>query len=399
MKILVLNCGSSSLKYQLINMETEQVIAKGNYERIGTEKSFITHKVNGEKYVTEKAAPTHKEALEFIIEQLTKTDYAVIKDLNEINAIGHRVVHGGEKFADPVLVDDDVVAGIRECAELAPVHNMAAAMGIEACRNLMPNKPNVVVFDNGFHQTIPEERFLYPIPYHYYRDYKIRKYGFHGTSHSYVSKRVAEVMGKPVEELKTVVCHIGQGASICAVEGGKSVDTSMGLTPLGGIMMCARSGDLDPSVVTYIMKKDNIAPEKMDLMLNKESGLLGMSGVSADVRDVEAAADEGNERAILANEMYAQKIANYIAMYNNELNGADVITLTAGVGENSKAMRKSIIEKIASLGVKLDEERNDFRGEFRLISTDDSKIPVYVVPTDEEMEIALETYEIKTKNN
>ena len=208
MKILVLNCGSSSLKYQLINMETEQVIAKGNYERIGTEKSFITHKVNGEKYVTEKAVPTHKEALEFIIEQLTKTDYAVIKDLNEINAIGHRVVHGGEKFADPVLVDDDVVAGIRECAELAPVHNMAAAMGIEACRNLMPNKPNVVVFDNGFHQTIPEERFLYPIPYHYYRDYKIRKYGFHGTSHSYVSKRVAEVMGKPVEELKTVVCHI-----------------------------------------------------------------------------------------------------------------------------------------------------------------------------------------------
>ena len=283
MKILVLNCGSSSLKYQLINMETEQVIAKGYYERIVTEKSFITHKVNGEKYVTEKAAPTHKEALEFIIEQLTKTDYAVIKDLNEINAIGHRVVHGGEKFADPVLVDDDVVAGIRECAELAPVHNMAAAMGIEACRNLMPNKPNVVVFDNGFHQTIPEERFLYPIPYHYYRDYKIRKYGFHGTSHSYVSKRVAEVMGKKLEDLKIIVCHIGQGASLCAVQGGKSVDTSMGLTPLGGIMMCARSGDLDPSIVTFLMKKENLSSDEMDRILNKESGAFGISGISPDI--------------------------------------------------------------------------------------------------------------------
>ena len=397
MKILVLNCGSSSLKYQLINMETEQVIAKGNYERIGTEKSFITHKVNGEKYVTEKAAPTHKEALEFIIEQLTKTDYAVIKDLNEINAIGHRVVHGGEKFADPVLVDDDVVAGIRECAELAPVHNMAAAMGIEACRNLMPNKPNVVVFDNGFHQTIPEERFLYPIPYHYYRDYKIRKYGFHGTSHSYVSKRVAEVMGKPVEELKTVVCHIGQGASICAVEGGKSVDTSMGLTPLGGIMMCARSGDLDPSVVTYIMKKDNIAPEKMDLMLNKESGLLGMSGVSADVRDVEAAADEGNKRAILALKAYDLNIAQYVAKYGVSMGGIDTIVFTAGVGENQIRRRASICKNLEFLGVKLDEEKNKIKGEEIEISAPDSKIKVYVIPTNEELVIARETKNLISK--
>ena len=397
MKILVLNCGSSSLKYQLINMETEQVIAKGNYERIGTEKSFITHKVNGEKYVTEKAAPTHKEALEFIIEQLTKTDYAVIKDLNEINAIGHRVVHGGEKFADPVLVDDDVVAGIRECAELAPVHNMAAAMGIEACRNLMPNKPNVVVFDNGFHQTIPEERFLYPIPYHYYRDYKIRKYGFHGTSHSYVSKRVAEVMGKPIEELKTVVCHIGQGASICAVEGGKSVDTSMGLTPLGGIMMCARSGDLDPSVVTYIMKKDNIAPEKMDLMLNKESGLLGMSGVSADVRDVEAAADEGNERAILALKAYDLNIAQYVAKYGVSMGGIDTIVFTAGVGENQIRRRASICKNLEFLGVKLDEEKNKIKGEEIEISAPDSKIKVYVIPTNEELVIARETKNLISK--
>ena len=255
MKILVLNCGSSSLKYQLIDMENESVIAKGNYERIGDPKAFVTHKVNGEKYRIENQAPTHKEALEFIIKQLTETEYAVVKSLDEINAVGHRVVQGAEKYADPMLVDDSVVVGIKEVADLAPVHNMAAAMGIEACRNLMPDKPNVVVFDNGFHKTIPEERFLYPIPYHYYRDYKIRKYGFHGTSHYYVSQRVAEIMGKPVESLKTIVCHIGQGASLCAVDGGKSVDTSMGLTPLGGIMMCARSGDLDPSVVTYLMKK------------------------------------------------------------------------------------------------------------------------------------------------
>jgi acetate kinase len=317
--------------------------------------------------------------------------------INEINAIGHRVVHGGEKFADPVLVDDDVVAGIRECAELAPVHNMAAAMGIEACRNLMPNKPNVVVFDNGFHQTIPEERFLYPIPYHYYRDYKIRKYGFHGTSHSYVSKRVAEVMGKPVEELKTVVCHIGQGASICAVEGGKSVDTSMGLTPLGGIMMCARSGDLDPSVVTYIMKKDNIAPEKMDLMLNKESGLLGMSGVSADVRDVEAAADEGNERAILALKAYDLNIAQYVAKYGVSMGGIDTIVFTAGVGENQIRRRASICKNLEFLGVKLDEEKNKIKGEEIEISAPDSKIKVYVIPTNEELVIARETKNLISK--
>ena len=285
MKILVLNCGSSSLKYQLIDMEKEGVIAKGNYERIGEpEVSFVTHKVNGEKYRIENPAPTHKEALEFIIKQLTETEYAVLSSLDEIGGVGHRVVQGAEKYADPVLIDDSVVAGILEVADLAPVHNKAAAMGIEACRSLMPNKVNVAVFDNGFHKTIPEERYLFPIPYHYYRSYKIRKYGFHGTSHSYVSKRVAEILNKPLESQKTIVCHIGQGASLCAVDGGISVDTSMGLTPLGGIMMCARSGDLDPSIVTYLMKKEDIKPEEMDKILNKESGIYGISGVSADVR-------------------------------------------------------------------------------------------------------------------
>lgn len=391
MKILVLNCGSSSLKYQLIDMENESVIAKGNYERIGDPKAFVTHKVNGEKYVMENPAPTHKEALEFIIKQLTETEYKVVNSLDEINAIGHRVVQGAEKYADPMLVDDSVIAGIKEVADLAPVHNMAAAMGIEACRNLMPNKPNVVVFDNGFHQTIPEERYLYPIPYHYYRDYKIRKYGFHGTSHSYVSKRVAEIMNKPLESLKTVVCHIGQGASICAVDGGKSVDTSMGLTPLGGIMMCARSGDLDPSIVTYLMKKENISPEQMDKILNKESGLLGLSGVSSDVRDVEAAASEGNERAALALRAYDSNIAQYIAKYAVSMGGIDTIVFTAGVGENQFNRRAGICEKLEFLGVKLDKEKNLIRGEEIEISALDSKIKVYVVPTNEELVIARET--------
>lgn len=391
MKILVLNCGSSSLKYQLIDMENESVIAKGNYERIGDPKAFVTHKVNGEKYRIENQAPTHKEALEFIIKQLTETEYAVVKSLDEINAVGHRVVQGAEKYADPMLVDDSVVAGIKEVADLAPVHNMDAAMGIEACRNLMPDKPNVVVFDNGFHKTIPEERFLYPIPYHYYRDYKIRKYGFHGTSHYYVSQRVAEIMGKPVESLKTIVCHIGQGASLCAVDGGKSVDTSMGLTPLGGIMMCARSGDLDPSVVTYLMKKENITPENMDKILNKESGLLGISEVSSDVRDVEAAAAEGNEKAILALKAYDLNIAQFIAKYMVSMGGADTIVFTAGVGENQFNRRASICEKLEFLGVKLDTEKNKIKGEEVEISTPDSKIKVYVVPTNEELVIARET--------
>ena len=391
MKILVLNCGSSSLKYQLINMEDESVLAKGNYERIGDPKAFITHKVGGEKYVIEHAAPTHKEALEFIIKQLTEADYKVVDSLDEINAVGHRVVQGAEKYADPILIDDSVVAGIREVADLAPVHNMAAAMGIEACRNLMPSKPNVAVFDNGFHKTIPEERYLYPIPYHYYRDYKVRKYGFHGTSHYYVSQRVAELENKPIEDLKTIVCHLGQGASLCAVQGGKSVDTSMGLTPLGGIMMCARSGDLDPSIVTFLMKKEGITPDEMDRILNKESGLAGISGEAPDVRDIEAAADAGSERAALALKAYDLNIAQFIAKYMVSLGGVDNIVFTAGVGENQFNRRSGICKNLEFLGVKLDEEKNHIRGEEIEISASDSKIKVWVIPTNEELVIARET--------
>ncbi|MBR3720506.1 MAG: acetate kinase [Clostridia bacterium] len=391
MKILVLNSGSSSLKYQLIDMENEEVIAKGNYERIGEEKAFITHKVNGEKYVIENYAPSHKEALEFIIKQLTEADYKVVNSLDEINAVGHRVVQGAERYADPIIIDDSVIAGIKEIADLAPVHNMAAAMGMEACKSLMPNTPCVAVFDNGFHKTIPEERYLYPIPYHYYREYKIRKYGFHGTSHYYVSQRVAELENKPVEELKTIVCHLGQGASLCAVQGGKSVDTSMGLTPLGGIMMCARSGDLDPSIVTYLMKKENIAPEEMDRILNKESGLAGISGEAPDVRDIEAAMLNGSERAKLALKAYDLNIAQFIAKYMVSMQGVDNIVFTAGVGENQFNRRSGICKNLEFLGVKLDEEKNHIRGEEIKISAPDSKINVWVIPTNEELVIARET--------
>lgn len=394
MKILVLNSGSSSLKYQLIDMENEEVIAKGNYERIGDPKAFITHKVNGEKYVIENYAPTHKEALEFIIKQLTEADYKVVNSLDEINAVGHRVVQGAERYADPIIIDDSVIAGIKEIADLAPVHNMAAAMGMEACKSLMPNTPCVAVFDNGFHKTIPEERYLYPIPYHYYREYKIRKYGFHGTSHYYVSQRVAELENKPVEDVKTIVCHLGQGASLCAVQGGKSVDTSMGLTPLGGIMMCARSGDLDPSIVTFLMKKEGIAPEEMDRILNKESGLAGISGEAPDVRDIEAAANNGSERAALALKAYDLNIAQFIAKYMVSMGGVDNIVFTAGVGENQFNRRSGICKNLEFLGVKLDEEKNHIRGEEIEISAPDSKIKVWVIPTNEELVIARETMKL-----
>lgn len=391
MKILVLNCGSSSLKYQLINMDNEEVMAKGVYERIGQPNSFITHKVNGEKYVFEKPAPTHDEAVSMMLEQLTNSEYGVVSSLDEINAVGHRIVHGGEKFKEAVIVDDSVIDGIGECADLAPVHNPGALMGIKACKKIMQGKPMVTVFDTAFHQTIPEERFLYPIPYRYYAKFKVRKYGFHGTSHSYVSKRVAEVIGKPIEDLKIVVCHLGQGASLCAVQGGKSVDTSMGLTPLGGIVMCARSGDLDPSIVTYIMKKEGKTPEEMDQMLNKESGIFGISEVSPDVRDIEAAKQQGNEKATLALKAYDLNIAQYIAKYAVSMGGIDVIAFTAGVGENQTARREGICKNLEFLGVKIDAESNKVKSEEAEISAKDSKIKVFVIPTNEELVIARET--------
>ncbi|MBE5806350.1 MAG: acetate kinase [Clostridiales bacterium] len=391
MKILVLNCGSSSLKYQLINMDNEEVMAKGVYERIGQPNSVITHKVNGEKYIIEKSAPTHNEAVSVMIEQLTNNDYGVVKSLDDINAIGHRIVHGGEKFNKSVIITNEVIETIRECADLAPVHNPAALMGIEACQKLMSNKKMVAVFDTAFHQTIEKDTYLYPIPYKYYENYKIRKYGFHGTSHSYVSKRVAEIANKPLEELRTIVCHLGQGASLCAVKGGKSVDTSMGLTPLGGILMCARSGDLDPSIVTYLMKKENTTPDEMDKILNKESGIYGISGVSPDVRDIEKAASEGNVNAKLALEAYDLNIAQFIAKYIVSMGGVDNIVFTAGVGENQGTRRLGICKKLEFLGIKINEEKNMVKGEEMEISENDSKIRVWVIPTNEELVIARDT--------
>ena len=394
MKILVINCGSSSLKYQLIDMASEKVMAKGTFERIGQPNSFLTHKVNGEKYRLEKPVKNHEEALEFSLNQLVKPDYKVINSLDEINAIGHRIVHGGEKFNKPVIITEEVIKAIEDCASLAPLHNPAAIMGIRAAEKLMQNKPMVAVFDTAFHQTMPKEHYIYPIPYKYYEEYGVRKYGFHGTSHQYVSNRVAELEGKPIEDLRIISCHLGQGGSICAVQGGKSVETSMGLTPLAGIPMGTRSGDIDPSVVTFIMKKDGLTPDEMERILNKESGILALSGVTQDCRDMEAAAAEGNERAELAIKIHNYLIAAQIAKCAVAMNGFDVMLFTAGIGENQKNIRKGICENLEFLGVKIDDERNNVRGEERLISSDDSKIKVYVIPTDEELMIAKQTLEL-----
>ena len=395
MKILVLNSGSSSLKYQVIDMDTEKTLASGCYERIGSDKGFLTHKVNGEKRKFENAVEDHSEALKFIMEQLMNKDYGVIKNLDEIDSIGHRIVHGGEKLTSSTLVNEDVVQEIARCAELAPLHNKAAVLGIRACQKEMPGKPNVVVIDTAFHQTLPKERYIYPIPYEYYEKYGIRKYGAHGTSHMYVSRRIAEILNKPVESLKIINCHIGQGASICAIQDGKSVETSMGLTPVAGIPMGSRSGDLDPSVVTYIMRKENLSPDNMDVILNKKSGLLGISGISADNRDIEAAVAEGNERAKLALDHYHYEIAAYIAKCAVAMNGVDVITFTAGVGERGKESRLEICKHLKFMGVELDEARNEeaFATESK-ISSDNSKVLVYVVPTNEELMIARETLRI-----
>ena len=398
MKVLVINCGSSSLKYQLIDMENEQVLAKGNYERIGQKNSFVTHKVAGEKYLIEHPVSSHKEAFEIMLEQLQHNDYGVIKDLNEINAIGHRIPHGTDIFDKSVLITDEVIAEIEKTTELAPIHNPPTINGIKACKEIMPGKPMVAVFDTAFHHTISKERYIYPVPYKYYEKYKMRKYGFHGTSHRYVSARVAELIGKKKEELKTVVCHLGQGASLCAVLNGESVDTSMGFTPVAGIPMCARSGDLDPSIVTFLMRKEGLTPDEIDTILNKESGVLGISGVSPDFRDIEKEADEGNERAVLARKSYCYLVAQYIAKYGVSMNGIDVIAFTAGIGENQINIRKMICENLEWLGVKIDLQKNNCRGEEVEISTPDSKIKVWIVPTNEELVIARDTKQIVEKS-
>ena len=391
MKILVVNCGSSSLKYQLIDMETENVMAKGNFERIGQEGSFLTHKVGDQKHVIEKNVKNHEEAIGIVLNQLLDSEYGVISSLNEIDAVGHRIVHGGEKFTESVIVDDSVIKGIEEAITFAPLHNPAHLQGIYACQKELPNTPNVVVFDTAFHQTLPKKAYMYAIPYEYYDKYKIRKYGAHGTSHRFISKRVAEVMNKPIEDLKIITCHLGQGASLCAVDGGKSIDTSMGLTPLAGVPMGSRSGDIDPSIVTYLMRKENLSCDEMDTLLNKKSGKLGLSGISCDDRDIEAEIEKGNERAQLALDIFHYKIKTQIAAYAGAMGGIDVIVFTAGIGENAALVRSESLKGLEFLGFNLDAKKNEIAGEIGEISTDDSRVKVYVIPTNEELMIARDT--------
>ncbi len=391
MKVLVINCGSSSVKYQLMDMDKEEVMAKGNYEKIGQNGSFLTHKVGGEKYKIEKDAKNHDEAIKLVLEQLTDKEHGVISSLDEINAIGHRIVHGGEKFTESVVIDDEVIKGIEDAIKFAPLHNPAHLQGIRACQKELAGKPNVAVFDTAFHQTMPKEHYLYPIPYEYYEKYGVRKYGAHGTSHKYVAYRIAELLGKPIEDLKIINCHIGQGASLCAIQNGKCTDTSMGLTPLGGIAMGSRSGDLDPSVVTYIMEQENLTPQEMNTILNKKSGLLALSGISVDNRDLEEAMEKGDERATFALKEYHYIIAQYIARYAAAMNGVDVITFTAGVGERGPITRADVCSYLGFMGVELDQELNNVKAVEREISTPNSKVKVWIVPTDEELMIARET--------
>lgn len=392
MNILVINCGSSSLKYQLINSDTEAVLAKGLCERIGIEGSQITYQpADGEKEVNVSPMPTHTQAIKLVLDALTNAKTGVIASLAEVGAVGHRVVHGGEKFTSSTLLTEEAIAAIEECNDLAPLHNPANLIGIRACQELMPNVPMVAVFDTAFHQTMPEEAYLYGLPYEYYENYKVRRYGFHGTSHSFVSKRAAEVAGKPYEDLKIIVCHLGNGASLSAVKNGKSVDTSMGLTPLEGLIMGTRSGDMDPAIMEYIAKKENLDIAGVMNVLNKKSGVLGLSGVSSDFRDLEEAANAGNARAEKALKAYNYRVIKYIGAYAAAMDGVDVIAFTAGLGENGKTTRKAICEHLTYLGIKIDDEANSVRGKDIVISTPDSKVQVMVIPTNEELAIARET--------
>lgn len=391
MKILVLNSGSSSLKYQVIDTETGEMLVKGYYERIGQVGAFLTHKVNGEKHHFEHPAKNHEKAIQFVMKRLTSDHYGVFKSLDELDAIGHRVVHGGEQFKDAVFITDEVIQEIKENAMLAPLHNPAAILGIEACQKVVPNKPMVAVFDTAFHQTISKEKYIYPIPYEYYEKYHVRKYGFHGTSHQYVANRVAEILGKDIKELKIVNCHLGQGASICAIKNGESVETSMGLTPLGGIPMGTRSGDLDPSVVTYLMKKEELDADEVEEVLNRESGVYGISMVSVDFRDIEAEALAGGKHAKLALDAYHYSIAGYIAKCAVAMGGIDVLTFTAGVGEKSPYSRSEICKQLGIFGVEISGKANLVKGEEAEISSPNSKVKVFVIPTNEELMIAQET--------
>ena len=391
MNVLVINCGSSSLKFQLINSDTEAVLAKGLCERIGIDGRLTYQPAGGDKTTEDKAMPTHTEAIQFVIDALTDKERGVVGSLDEIGAVGHRVVHGGEKFASSAVITDEMLKAVEECNDLAPLHNPANLIGIAACKELMPNTPMVGVFDTAFHQTMPEKAYMYGLPYEYYEDYKVRRYGFHGTSHSFVSKRTADVLGKSYDNLKTIVCHLGNGASICAVLNGKSIDTSMGLTPLEGLVMGTRSGDIDPAILEFLAKKEGMDITALMNMLNKKSGVHGVSGISSDFRDLAAGAEAGNKRAQIAIEVFAYRVAKYVGSYAAAMNGVDAIAFTAGIGENDSSIRAKVCEYLGYLGIQLDAEANKKRGEEIEISTPDSKVKVLVIPTNEELAIARET--------
>lgn len=392
MKILVINCGSSSLKFQLIDSDSEDVLAKGLSERIGIDGRLVYTPAGGSKEISDKAMPTHTEAIRYVLEALTNESTGVIKDLSEIGAVGHRVVHGGERFTTSVVVDDNVKKAIEDCCELAPLHNPANLIGINACQELMPDTPMVVVFDTAFHQTMPEKAYMYGLPYEYYDKYKIRKYGFHGTSHSYVSKRAAQFLGEDYESMKLIVCHLGNGASLSAVMNGSCVDTTMGLTPLEGLMMGTRSGDIDPSVVEFIAKKENLNVSEVLNILNKKSGLFGLSkGLSSDIRDIEAGIEADNKFAKLAMDVFCYRIAKNIGAFAAAMNGVDAIVFTAGIGENDSLVRSMICSNLTYLGTELDAEANNVRGQDAVISTADSKVKLLAIPTNEELAIARET--------
>ena len=397
MKVLVINCGSSSLKYQVLDMTNEELICKGLVERIGMEGSVISHTKTGmDKFVLEAPMKDHKDAIGHVIDALKDEEHGVVKDMSEIGAVGHRVVHAGEKFAHSVLITDEVIKALEECVELAPLHNPPNLLGIAACQELMPDTPMVGVFDTAFHQTMPPQSYIYAIPYEYYEKYGIRRYGFHGTSHQYVSERAAEMLNVNIEDLKIITCHLGNGASVSAIKRGKCIDTSMGLTPLEGLVMGTRSGDIDPAIVTYIREKENLEQGVANDILNKKSGMLGISGVSSDFRDIEAAAEDGNERAMLALKVFAQRVKFYIGGYIAEMNGVDAIVFTAGVGENDMGMRDIICNEMGNLGIKLDLVKNKVRGKEMVISAEDSKVKVLLIPTNEELMIARDTYNIVT---
>ena len=391
MKVLVINCGSSSLKYQLIDSETEVALAVGLCERIGID-GRLNHTPNGgEKVVIEQAMPDHEVAIRMVLDALTNENYGVIKNLDEIDAIGHRLVHGGEKFTKSVIIDDEVIAGVEECSPLAPLHNPANLIGVRACQAIMPGVPNIGVFDTAFHQTMEPVAYMYGLPYEYYEKYKVRRYGFHGTSHSFVSKRAIQMLNLDPDNSKIIVCHLGNGSSISAVKNGKVVDTSMGMTPMEGLVMGTRCGDMDPTIVEYLAHSLNKSLEEVMVILNKKSGVLGISGVSSDFRDLDKASNEGNERAKLAVEVFSYRTAKYIGSYIAAMNGVDAIVFTAGIGENNIVVREQVLNHFGYMGITLDKEANQIRGEEKIISTPDSKVTVAVIPTNEELAIAHET--------